>query len=287
MPTLQASSEAYAVQAELAAAAVLAATRAQARGVDAVARAIAAYQILAAQQGAAAVGTQVAEQGISAPVVAGVAATAFAGLTSAGAPMQAVLPSVENLSRFVATMIQDAGRGGASLGVVTRPNVDGYTRMIGSDNPCSRCIILAGKFYRWNEGFERHPLCKCVHIPTNEDVAGDTSTNPAAFFRSLSRADQDKTFGVAGAQAIRDGADMAQVVNARRDVFLAQDFGQTFLATRAGVTRFGGFGKANAERAAAGKAKLPYRLMPESIYLLARDDRDEALRLLKLYGFLL
>lgn len=41
-------------------------------------------------------------------------------------------------------------------------------------------------------------------------------TGPGDYFESLDRAEQDKIFTKAGAQAIRDRADINQVVNARR-----------------------------------------------------------------------
>src|SRR5690606_6627480 len=87
----------------------------------------------------------------------------------------------------------------------------GYVRMV---NPpcCPRCAILAGRWYRWSAGFQRHPRCDCVHIPSRESVAGDLRTDPEALFR------EGKIRGLTEAetQAIRDGADMARVVNVKR-----------------------------------------------------------------------
>ena len=45
----------------------------------------------------------------------------------------------------------------------TRKNV-GYVRML--NPPSCRCSVLAGRFYRWNNGFLRHPKCDCVHVQT-------------------------------------------------------------------------------------------------------------------------
>jgi hypothetical protein len=76
-------------------------------------------------------------------------------------------------------------------------------------------------------------------------------------------------FGQAGAAAIRDGADLGQVVNARRGMYTAAGRSLTVESTtRRGV--------------APGKV----RLMPEQIYREARGDRDEAIRLLKRFGYL-
>src|SRR5690606_25790677 len=99
----------------------------------------------------------------------------------------------------------------------------------------SRCVILAGRFYRKNTGFQRHPGCDCRHIPASESVAGDLAVDPRAYFDSLTEAEQDKAFTKAGAEAIRAGADIGQVVNARRGMYTAQ--GQ--LLTREGTTSRG------------------------------------------------
>jgi hypothetical protein len=164
--------------------------------------------------------------------------------------------------------------------MAVRPEVDGYVRMLNPPS-CSRCAVLAGKFYRWNRGFERHPNCDCRHIPTSEDQAGNLTTNPQAYFDSLTRAEQDRIFTIKGAEAIRDGADISQVVNARRGVAKAQLFGRDVFHTYQGVTRHSLFGRRKRE---LGK-RLPVRLMPESIYALA-EDREDALRLLFLYGYI-
>jgi hypothetical protein len=47
-------------------------------------------------------------------------------------------------------------------------------------------------------------------------MAGDMATDPYAAFHALSEEEQDARFGKADAQAIRDGADIYQVVNTRQ-----------------------------------------------------------------------
>jgi hypothetical protein len=128
---------------------------------------------------------------------------------------------------------------------------------------CSRCVILAGRFYAVNAGFARHPRCDCVHIPVAESLHSEV-TSPRAYFDNLDPAEQDKTFTRAGAQAIRDGADPAQVVNARRGMQTAAD-GRLYTTEAAG--------------------RRP-RLMPEQIYADAAN-REDAIRLLKRFGYLL
>jgi hypothetical protein len=272
--TLTAAFEAYTVQAQIAAAAVLAARRLRNPTAVQLAQLIVAYQLLAAQQGAAAVPAVLAQQGIPTAASATVAAQALAGLTSAGYPLSTMFDTITSpaqLAMLVASAVQDAGRNGASLQMAVTPSVTGYVRMLNPPS-CSRCVVLAGKFYRWNEGFERHPMCDCRHIPSTENLAGDLTTDPQAYFESLTPAEQDDTFGVAGAQAIRDGADMGRVVNARRNggVRKAQILGREAFTTSVGT----------------GRARRGARLMPESIYAIAGDDRAEAIRLLRLHGFI-
>lgn len=224
-------------------------------------------------------------QGVATDPVARLAPARFAGLASDGRNLASLLqqPAVESLKRIAAgqrparalaagrvdldmivrTQIADAGRVADGVAATARPTVTGYVRMLSLPS-CSRCIVLAGRRYAWNAGFLRHPRCDCRHIPAAEDSAGDLRTNPRQAFTSMDTAEQDRVFGKAGAQAIRDGADVAQVVNARRGLYTAG--GQTY--TTSG-------------------AKRRARLMPEGIYQEARGDRAEAIRLLKLHGFLI
>lgn len=224
-----------------------------------------------------------------------------------------------SLERIMQTQIADAARVMASVGIVVRPRVGGYVRMLNPPS-CSRCAVLAGKWFRWNTGFQRHPRCDCRHIPASEDMAGDLRTDPVAYFRSLPPSQQDSVFTKAGAEAIRDGADLGQVVNARRGAnglsvaggrLTAEEqkmlrggldrghlqrsdvYGQQLYTTTEGVTRRGIAGKRLGAWSDSTKrpgqryrsANVP-RLMPESIYEIAHD-RDDAIRLLKRFGYVL
>jgi len=136
---------------------------------------------------------------------------AVAGGASAAA---ARIAAASWLGRAALTMLADTSRDVVHTDMVARPAVTGYVRMV-SAGACDRCIILAGRRYLWNQGFLRHPNCNCRHIPAAENVAGDLFTDPYEYFKSLSKAEQDRVFGRAGAQAIRDGADIYQVTNVR------------------------------------------------------------------------
>lgn len=147
----------------------------------------------------------------------------------AGASQAEAVQSVGTwLSGVSLTMLADTRRDVYQADMISRPRVSGYVRMLNPPS-CNRCVILAGKRFRWNQGFQRHPRCDCIHIPATEAVAGDLTVDPYAYFNSLSKEMQDKTFGKIEAQAVRDGADIYRVVN----------FGRSGLGTAAGNRRFG------------------------------------------------
>lgn len=279
------------------------------------------------------VGATLAAQGLNPAPAGQVVAGSLAGIASDGRPLASLLlnPVIATkmeirrqladegrlrLGRALAagqatlemtlrTQVADAGRVADGIAVATRPRT-GYTRMVVGDS-CPRCIILAGRFYRYSAGFDRHPQCDCVHIPTVEDVADDYTTDPRKAFdegrvQGLSKADE---------QAIRDGADMNQVVNAHAGMYTA---GGRKLS-RTGTTRRGIAGarlitgdataftaprtggqtqvvsthkrqtKAGTRTVRIRGAQAP-RLMPEQIYR-ETSTRDEALKMLRLHGYIL
>lgn len=219
-------------------------------------------------------------------------------------PARALAAGRVALDMMVRTQIADAGRVADGVALTARRGAPGYVRML-SPPSCARCVILAGKFYRWNRGFARHPRCDCRHIPAAESNADDLRVRPTAYFESLSPTEQDRVFGKAGAQAIRDGARLSLVVNARRGMYTASIGSVRFAATREATTvrgLYGGYeiqdngtlrkrGADELTRVRSGNrfiraARAP-RLMPEQIYTEAKGDRDEAIRLLKRFGYLI
>lgn len=208
-------------------------------------------------------------------------------LVGAGFTTNAALKSGGKwLEMAASTQVRDAGRVVGGVAAYGERKLTRYTRML-SGKACSRCIILAGKIYYDKEAFLRHPKCLCTNIPCDEDVAGDLTTDPGSYFESLVPEDQDKIFTKAGAQAIRDGADMNQVVNARRSLYTTRG---GLSATHEGATRRGIYGSSQTgvNKATGGRysrAKMA-RLMPEEIYRIA-SSQEEAIRLLKYYKFLI
>lgn len=174
------------------------------------------------------------------------------------------------LDGIMKTQVADVARQAASVDIATRVGI-GYTRMVGP-GACSRCTILAGKFFRWNQGFLRHPRCNCVHVATTAKSTAAAQaegliSDPYEAFNALSREEQDRIYGAANAAAIRDGSDIYQVVNANR--------------RGSGITTAEGTGKRGYSKDLKGK-----RLTPEGIYS-QNLSREETLKLLRENNYIL
>lgn len=200
-----------------------------------------------------------------------------------------------DLERLILSEVADAGRTASQVEFVARPDWQNYVRMLNPPS-CARCAILAGRVYRDLEAFDRHPLCDCVMIPVQDwesaHDAGLVASAQEAFDKGLIRtkvsSDGTETrsgFSRADEQAIRDGANIVEVVNATRGLgapsitaALRTDlFGKRVRATTDGTTKRAAWRKANPSRLV--------RLRPESIYAFAKD-RDDVIRLLALYGYI-
>ncbi|MFD8494257.1 hypothetical protein [Amycolatopsis sp. NPDC059657] len=132
-------------------------------------------------------------------------------------PSEAHALGLARLLRYVATETADAGRLASTAAAIVEPEIAGYERIVHLP-ACGRCIQLAGRVYRYSTGFERHPQCECgMKAITREQwrtIRRDN--NPRALFDRMTPAQQDKAFGKGDAAAIRAGADISRVVNARR-----------------------------------------------------------------------
>lgn len=248
-------------------------------------------QVAAAESGASYGALTLAAQGSYAAPEAFVNAEAFGGWSSDGRTLRGLLeapiPHVKTLigqgvnprvamkqggnflNLLTRTQVSDAARTAAGVDTAARPQVK-YIRMLNPPS-CKRCSVLAGKQFRWNQGFLRHPGCDCIHIPTtNVDTAKSEGLmhDPYEYFNSLSEAEQNTTYGIADSKAIRDGADIFQVVNAQRGVNAAG------MKTTEGTTARSAYGKR-------------IRLTPEAIYKLNGDNRAAALKDLEKYGYIL
>lgn len=249
------------------------------------------------------------------PGAGGVVPRAFAGVDGAGRPLaQVLMAPVWTALRLVTagrpvahslvagralldviaqTAIADAGRAADSAAMTARPAVTGYVRVVES-GACDRCLLLAGRVYSVAQAFARHPNCKCSMEPvTAEHQPAPTSVE--SIYEAMSAEARRRTFGATAVKAIDAGADIAQVVNARRGMTSATVFGHRVQATSEGTVR-GEFrrrefrrlqdeGAISRRRSMRGFRPTRPRLMPEEIYRLA-DDRDHAVRLLRQNGFI-
>ena len=168
------------------------------------------------------------------------------------------------LGMLVQTQVADAGRGATQVAIAARPRV-GYVRFV-SPPCCQRCAVLAGKFFKWNTGFQRHPRCDCIHRPTAEGSAADGRTDSIT-------PDQIKDLTIAQRKAITDGADLNRVINSHR------------AGTRSGMFTSEGMGRRGFTR--GGLAEGQRRMTPEAIYKTAGGDRAAAVALLRTHGYLI
>lgn len=202
------------------------------------------------------------------------------------------------LDMMVRTQVADAGRLADQVSIVVHPAAVGYVR-VANGPTCSRCLILVGKTFRWNAGFERHPHCDCTHLPTRLFHDGHVQQDPDDLYARMTPRERTRAgFTQADQRALADGADMGQVVNAHRGMYTAG--GRRF--TTEGTSRRGLFGGYTIDDAGVlhrrprdkdlvkvpgqriRRLKTP-RLSVDQIYIEAGDNRDEAIRLLRRFGY--
>lgn len=255
MPTTatvpRAASEQYRRSLLLAAAAASAAQRERPRGLSAVAAVIIRYQATAALQAELAVAQILAEQNIDREAEAILNSLSFT--TETDRLMGMVQATVDQeFDQLVESLVQDAARAAESVSITARPDV-AFVRYLNPPS-CARCTVLAGRVYRFSQGFLRHPNCDCVMIPTTVAAGPDLVQDPVA----LALAGQVRGLSQKDLLAIEDGADFGRIVNIR--------------SKKAGLREAG--------RVLARNGKLT----PEGIYRLA-SDRAEAVRLLRQFGY--
>ncbi|MEX3101247.1 MULTISPECIES: hypothetical protein [unclassified Streptomyces] len=275
--------------------------------------AVAEGQLSVAAAAQAYIAAQMAAQGGSALAEAALVAEAFAGIAPDGGPLEtllylpaigvrqrlaagltpdeAMLGGLADMARYASTAVADAARSADQVAMAANPSCVAYVRVVQLPS-CARCIVLSGQMYSRSEGFLRHPNCDCQTLPLHEHEWPEVPT-PQQLVGRMSEREQHRVFTVAGARAIGDGADVGQVVNARRGMSTAHVFGRDVQATTEGTTRRGVYGR-RLRRAGGEFARVPGqrytrattpRLMPEEIFRIA-DGRAEELRLLRRYGYI-
>jgi hypothetical protein len=266
-------------------------------------------QLAAASRAPEYVATVVAADGLTPEPVATVPARRFAGLTSDGRTLAGLLtqPLLRtlylrargaddaaalaggrlSLETLVRTEVLDTGRDAVSVAAALDRSVTGYVRQV-SLPACGRCVLLAGKFFRRNAGFARHPRCDCQHVPTAQVVQPDgIDQDPRALFDGMSREQQDRAFGKDNAEVIRRGGNIGQVVNARRGMASA---GSNW--TSEGTTVRGVYGRAaerrgqEAVRRGRRNREVAPRPSPGALLRFAGDDPEKFALALERAGYL-
>lgn len=187
------------------------------------------------------------------------------------------------LAAITKTLIGDMARSAD----ITASAGAGFTRYVRVIEPgaCGRCVMLAG--VSGMKPFQRHPACRCTVQPVRDGA----QQSPDQIFQSMSEAEQERAFTKAGAQAIRDGADMNQVVNVRRKaagISYSNRYGsRPFSGRRLQPTVIGARADGTPIRVyTAGTRQGRLRLMPETILEIAPDDPAIRRAMLRDAGYL-
>lgn len=222
------------------------------------------------------------------------------------------VPPGRTFDQLAYSLVSDAGRSAMGVYTASRAEEIGHIRTL-TPPSCARCAILAGRFYRWSDGFQRHPKCDCTMMPGRRsaglsDPNGAYERGEIGSFRTLPDGSRRFEQGLSRTQrqAIDDGADISQVVNARKGMQTVNFAGRRIRVTTEGTTSRGLAFRALSSRGtaqvdagfasritAAGPqtravtrtvARAP-RLSPEAIYNVA-TDRQDAIRLLRANGYI-
>lgn len=263
-----------------------------------------AGQLAAATEGVAFVPLVLDEQGVDPDQIAKPTPRGLVGVTSSGYPLDflAAAPllrakaligrgwpasdAIESAGKYldgiVQTQLADAARDGESIAMAATPAARGYVRHLNLPS-CKDCAVLAGRFYRWSDGFDRHDNCDCVHLPANHpDAFRDLMDT-----KKLIEDGQVTGLSEADTKAIVEhGADPGRVINAARRTSRAQM--PHHLVPQATVSRKiteAGTITPGPRRGRRTEYAQP-RLRPESIYDIAKGDRRKALALLKENGYI-
>lgn len=253
-----------------------------------------AAQLAAATAGVQYVPAVLAQQDIAAPAEAHIRPSVFAGIAYDARPLDSLLEGAVRVSKMyvkagrdggdalvmgrqwldgaLQTIVTDAARDATAVGMAVRPDVTSWVRMV---NPpcCSRCAVLAGVVYKWNQPLPRHPRCDCLFIPTTVANADSYLADPSA----LARRGLIKDLTPAQRKRLDEGADLTKVLNESRDAWrqrMAVERGKAKAALKA------------EERARQEWGKRPTTPLPPGGIqdFLAHLTRDVAIRQMRAAG---
>lgn len=193
--------------------------------------------------------------------------TSLVAIQGGQPPARAMAVGMQQLDTMIRTEVADAGRTADQIAMTTK-GTPGYVRMVVGAT-CNRCILLAGQWYRWSADFERHPKCDCIAVPAGQD--DEPLTSPQATYDAMTPEERSKAgWSKAEQEAIDLGADIYAVTNIHRKGSLYTAGGRQY--TRESVTK-------------RGSSPGP-RITPRQIFKDAKGDRDEAIRLLRRFGYI-
>ncbi|RSX56765.1 hypothetical protein D2E24_1055 [Bifidobacterium samirii] len=213
---------------------------------------------------------------------------------AAGTPTDTVLDRIGiTLVMRSRTMLADTHRSASAVAARARRPYARYVRCL-TPPSCARCVILAGK-PSGAEAFQRHPNCDCTAVYTEHPESG-MLTDPTGYLNGLDDEQLARLLGRADARAYRDGADIYQLVNARRNGIRRAQIGDARIKyTLEGTTRRGaashrmissGYAKDFVKRGGrCTRADRP-RLMPETIYERCANNPQKAKAMLYAYGWI-
>lgn len=273
--------------------------------------AVTAGQLSAAQGATLFVSASMTAQGAIAAPLGVLDPASLAGIASDGRPLASLLQlpatttaralaagesadlaaarGLTQMAMMASTQIADTSRAATSVAMAAHPRCVSYVRVVRLP-ACVRCIVLSGRQYSHSTGFQRHPRCDCGMQPMS-DTEWQQTTSPEDLFRQMSPEEQRKRLGPAGVKALEHGADLGQLVNARRGMATAVTGRGPVKVTTEGTTKRGlaasamrsGFEKSPGKRYERAKTA---RLMPETIFKLAGDNREHQIAMLKRYGYI-
>jgi hypothetical protein len=216
----------------------------------------------------------------------GAVTTAKEAVASGASPAAARNQGGDWLDLMTQLQVADAARQAVGVLMGSRPNLGGYVRVL-TPPSCQRCAILAGRFYRWSSGFQRHPRCDCVNLPSSDAGWAKSEgflTDPMDAFRNGDIRDLTR----AQTKAINDGADISRVVNARRGMSTTARAKRVSDLRRPGTVGPGQpdlLGMLSGLPRATTSGASAVRVTPEDIYRMAAD-RTEAIALLRRNGYI-
>jgi DNA-binding phage protein len=202
-----------------------------------------------------------------------------------------------HMAVLVRTQVADAGRMAQQAAIAATPRARGYIRVVHLP-ACTRCIILAGRFYRYSDGFFRHPNCDCTMDPVAVGSGFVTGADPRELLEQMRASHPQylrKSMSEGDLKALEHGADLNQVINAHRGMTTAAGPGRQVQVTTEGTTKRGFAGQRLIREAGAKRGTGRYstartpRLTPAQVFeeaSLGSWSRDEVVRQLKRFGYI-